>query len=160
MYTVGEKVVHPIHGAGVIAEITEERMEGTLKRYYVFTAPLSGLTLKIPVSSSGIVGLRYPMTRQQMSELLAALRETEENTAENWNQRYRENLDRMKSGDAHKVAQVVKDLMRREARRGLSTVERKMLRSAKQILLSEVMLVENLTYDGAEQLLNRSLLAE
>lgn len=160
MYTVGEKVVHPIHGAGVIAEITEERMEGTLKRYYVFTAPLSGLTLKIPVSSSGIVGLRYPMTRQQMSELLATLRETEENTAENWNQRYRENLDRMKSGDAHKVAQVVKDLMRREARRGLSTVERKMLRSAKQILLSEVMLVENLTYDGAEQLLNRSLLAE
>lgn len=160
MYTVGEKVVHPIHGAGVIAEITEERMEGALKRYYVFTAPLSGLTLKIPVSSSGIVGLRYPITRQQLSELFAALRETEESAAENWNQRYRENLERMKSGDAHKVAQVVKDLMRREARRGLSTVERKMLRSAKQILLSEVMLVEDLTYDGAEQLLNRSLLAE
>ena len=60
----------------------------------------------------------------------------------------------------HKVAQVVKGLLCREARRGLSTVERKMLRSAKQILLSEVMLVENLTYDGAEQLLSRSLLAE
>ena len=160
MYTVGEKVVHPMHGAGVIEEITEERMEGTLKRYYVFSAPLNGLTLKIPVSSSGVVGLRYPITHQQLSELFTSLRETEENSAENWNHRYRENLDRIKSGDVHKVAQVVKGLLCREARRGLSTVERKMLRSAKQILLSEVMLVENLTYDGAEQLLSRSLLAE
>ena len=53
MYTVGEKVVHPMHGAGVIAEITEERLSGALARYYVFTAPLSGLTLKIPVDNSG-----------------------------------------------------------------------------------------------------------
>ena len=160
MYTVGEKVVHPMHGAGVIEEITEERMEGTLKRYYVFSAPLNGLTLKIPVSSSGVVGLRYPITHQQLSELFASLRETEDDSTENWNHRYRENLDRIKSGDVHKVAQVVKGLLCREARRGLSTVERKMLRSAKQILLSEVMLVDNLTYDGAEQLLSRSLLAE
>ena len=60
MYTVGEKVVHPMHGAGVIAEITEERLSGALARYYVFTAPLSGLTLKIPVDNSGAVGLRQP----------------------------------------------------------------------------------------------------
>ena len=122
MYTVGEKVVHPMHGAGVITEITEERMSGGVERYYVFTAPLSGLTLKIPVGNSGAVGLRQPISRQQLS--------------------------------------VIKGLMSREARRGLSTVERKMLRSAKQILLSEVMLVENLSYDGAEQLLSRSVLTE
>ena len=52
MYTVGEKVVHPMHGAGVISEITEERMSGKLERYYVFSAPLSGLTLKIPVATA------------------------------------------------------------------------------------------------------------
>ena len=56
MYTVGEKVVHPMHGAGVISEITEERMSGKLERYYVFSAPLSGLTLKIPVANSGAEG--------------------------------------------------------------------------------------------------------
>lgn len=160
MYTVGEKVVHPMHGAGVIAEITEERMEGTLQRYYVFAAPLSGLTLKIPVNSGGTVGLRHPVTRQQLSEMLESLREAEESMTENWNHRYRENLERIKSGDVHQVARVVKNLMCREARRGLSAVERRMLRSAKQILLSEVMLVEDLTYDGAEQLLSRNLLAE
>ena len=170
MYTVGEKVVHPMHGAGVITEITEERLGGALERYYVFTAPLSGLTLKIPVNNSGAVGLRQPISRQQLAETLSSrqqlaetlssLGEGEEEMTENWNHRYRENMERIKSGDLRKVAHVIKGLMSREARRGLSTVERKMLRSAKQILLSEVMLVEDLSYDGAERLLSRSVLAE
>lgn len=160
MYTVGEKVVHPMHGAGVIAEITEERLSGVSERYYVFTAPLSGLTLKIPVGNSSAVGLRQPISRQQLAEMLSSLREAEEDTTENWNHRYRENMERIKSGDLREVARVIKGLMSREARRGLSAVERKMLRSAKQILLSEVMLVEDLSYDGAEQLLSRSVLAE
>ena len=131
-----------------------------MERYYVFTAPLSGLTLKIPVGNSGAVGLRQPISRQQLSEMLATLGEVEDDPAENWNHRYRENMERIKSGEAREVARVIKGLMSREARRGLSTVERKMLRSAKQILLSEVMLVEDLSYDGAEQLLSRSVLAE
>ena len=135
-------------------------MSGGVERYYVFTAPLSGLTLKIPVGNSGAVGLRQPISRQQLSEMLATLGEVEDDPAENWNHRYRENMERIKSGEAREVARVIKGLMSREARRGLSTVERKMLRSAKQILLSEVMLVEDLSYDGAEQLLSRSVLAE
>lgn len=160
MYTVGEKVVHPLHGAGEIAEIVGERVNGVMEQYYVFTAPLSGLTLKIPVANSGVVGLRRPVSRQQLSQLLSSLREMEENAADNWNHRYRENMERIKSGEVAQVARVVKSLMHRDARRGLSTVERKMLRSAKQILLSEIMLVEDLSYDGAEQLLSRSVLAE
>lgn len=160
MYTVGEKVVHPLHGAGEIAEIVGERVNGVMEQYYVFTAPLSGLTLKIPVANSGVVGLRRPVSRQQLSQLLSTLREMEENAADNWNHRYRENMERIKSGEVAQVARVVKSLMHRDARRGLSTVERKMLRSAKQILLSEMMLVEDLSYDGAEQLLSRSVLAE
>ena len=79
---------------------------------------------------------------------------------ENWNHRYRENMGRIKSDEVREVARVVKGLMHRDASRGLSTVERKMLRSAKQILLSEMMLVEDISYDGAEQLLSRSVLAE
>ena len=137
-----------------------ERVNGVMEQYYVFTAPLSGLTLKIPVANSGVVGLRRPVSRQQLSQLLSSLREMEENAADNWNHRYRENMERIKSGEVAQVARVVKSLMHRDARRGLSTVERKMLRSAKQILLSEMMLVEDLSYDGAEQLLSRSVLAE
>ena len=160
MYTVGEKVVHPMHGAGVITEIAEEYLRGGVERYYVFTAPLSGLTLKIPVNNSGAIGLRRLISRQQLTETLSAMSEGEEDTTENWNHRYRENMERIKSGDLRQVAHVIRNLMRRETRRGLSTVERKMLRSAKQILLSEMMLVEDISYDGAEQLLSRSVLTE
>mgnify|MGYP004665695103 FL=1 len=160
MYSVGESIVHPLHGAGVIAGITEERLRGVNVRYYVFSVPLSGLKLMIPIESSGAVGLRRPVSHRQLHEILSALRDGEDDTTENWNHRYRENMERMKSGELRQVAGVIRDLMRRDAGRGLSTVERKMLRSAKQILLSEVMLIENLTYDGAERLLHRSILAE
>lgn len=158
MYTVGERVVHPMHGAGVIAAITEERVRGVAERYYVFTAPLSGLTLKIPVGSSGVVGLRPPVSRQQLAELLASVHEMTEDMSDNWNRRYRENMERIKSGEMREVARVIKSLMHRDARRGLSTGERKMLRNAKQILISEIMMVEELSYDGAEQLLRSSML--
>ena len=69
----------------------------------------------------------------------------------NWSRRYRENMERLKSGDLTEVARVVKALMHRDARRGLSTGERKMLRSAKQILLSEIALVQQMAYDAAER---------
>lgn len=160
MYTVGERVIHPMHGAGVITGITEERLRGVTEQYYVFAVPLSGLTLMIPIENSDAVGLRRPASRQQLHEILAALRDGEYDMTGNWNRRYRENMERMKSGQLHQIAGVIRDLIRRDASRGLSTVERKMLRSAKQILLSEMMLIEDLTYDGAEQLLHRSLLAE
>ena len=112
------------------------------------------------MANSGAVGLRRLISRRQLAETLASLREIEEDMTENWNHRYRENMGRIKSGEVREVARVVKGLMHRDASRGLSTVERKMLRSAKQILLSEMMLVEDLSYDGAEQLLSRSVLAE
>lgn len=160
MYTVGDKVVHPMHGAGVIAEITEERMRGVTRRYYVFVASLNRLTLKIPVESDSTVGLRHPLTHSQLSKLLSSLSRVEEKLNGNWNQRYREYMERVKSGDPHEVGCVIKSLMHREARRGLSTVEHKLLGNAKQILLSEVMLVEGVAYEEAERLLNRSMLAE
>ena len=160
MYTVGEKVVHPMHGAGEITEITQERLHGAPAQYYVFAAPLSGLTLKIPVHNSGVVGLRRPISRKQLGEVFSTLRSVEENLTESWNHRYRENMERIKSGEILEIGRVIKALMCRELSCGLSTAERKMLRSAKQILLSEVMLVEDLSYDGAEQLLHRSIMGE
>ena len=157
MYTVGEKVVHPMHGAGVISEITEERMSGKLERYYVFSAPLSGLTLKIPVANSGAVGLRRLISRRQLAETLASLREIEEDMTENWNHRYRENMERLKSGNLLEVARVVKGLTLREGKHGLSTGERKMLTSARQILISELVLSKSQSYEAVEQALDTAL---
>ena len=160
MFQVGDKVVHPMHGAGVIDSIVREKISGKAMDFYVFKMPISGLTLKIPTENSTAIGIRAIKTRSEIEEVIARIPKLGVDMTANWNHRYRENMERIKSGEAREVARVIKGLMSREARRGLSTVERKMLRSAKQILLSEVMLVENLSYDGAEQLLSRSVLAE
>ena len=160
MFQVGDKVVHPMHGAGVIDSIVREKISGKAMDFYVFKMPISGLTLKIPTENSTAIGIRAIKTRSEIEEVIARIPKLGVDMTSNWNHRYRENMERIKSGEAREVARVIKGLMSREARRGLSTVERKMLRSAKQILLSEVMLVEDISYDGAEQLLSRSVLAE
>lgn len=160
MFQVGDKVVHPMHGAGVIDSIVREKISGKAMDFYVFKMPISGLTLKIPTENSTAIGIRAIKTRSEIEEVIARIPKLGVDMTANWNHRYRENMERIKSGEAREVARVIKGLMSREARRGLSTVERKMLRSAKQILLSEVMLVEDISYDGAEQLLSRSVLAE
>ena len=160
MFCVGDKIVHPMHGAGVIESIVDEKIGRDLVRFYVFRMPVSGLTLKIPTANSEMIGVRAVSSAETIERVLTEIPKLSVDMTTNWNHRYRENMERIKSGEAREVARVIKGLMSREARRGLSTVERKMLRSAKQILLSEVMLVADLSYDGAEQLLSRSVLAE
>lgn len=157
MFSVGEKVVHPMHGAGVIADITRERMGGVWGEYYVFSMPMSGLTLKIPTASGALVGLRPLIDRETLRSLLHSLPAMELDNSTNWNRRYRENMSHIKSGDVHQVVGVIKSLLYRDLRRGLSTGEHKMLRSAKQIFLSELMLVEDVDYNEAELLLQSSL---
>ena len=125
MYRVGQAVVHPMHGAGIIENVIDEMSAGAARAYYVFRSRGSGLMADIPALA------------------------VEEDR--NWSRRYRENMERLKSGDLTEVARVVKALMHRDARRGLSTGERKMLRSAKQILLSEIALVQQMAYDAAER---------
>jgi len=158
MFCVGDKVVHPLHGAGVIEAITQETLVGTPARYYVFRMPSGGLTLKIPTENSGAVGLRGLLSREKMEELLRKIPALDAEMTNNWNRRYRENMEKLKSGDLLEVARVIKGLALREVRQGLSTGERKMLHSAKQVLLSELVLAKELTYEAAELLLQAAIM--
>ena len=159
MFLVGDKVVHPLHGAGVIEDITQERLAGKAAQYYVFRMPNGGLTLKIPTENSGAVGLRSPMTTEQVDDLFKAIPGLDPEMTSNWNRRYRENMEKLKSGDLREVATVIKGLALRDLKQGLSTGERKMLYNAKQVLLSEVALVWNVTYEAAEKVLNSAILS-
>lgn len=150
MYNVGDLVVHPMHGAGKIEEIVEEKIAGVRKEYYVFTMPAGGLVLKIPLGSAGAVGIRGIISAGEARELLEAIPDLPVEASSNWNKRYQENLTRLKSGDLYEVAKVIKALVRREGQRGLSTGERKMLYNAKQIMISEIVLAEKCTYEDAE----------
>ena len=158
MYQVGDRVVHPMHGAGIIESIVQERLGGQLSSYYVFRMPSGGLTLKIPTGSCGAIGVRALSTSGRIREVLGAIPGLEIDRTTNWNRRYRENLDRLKSGDLLEVARVIKGLMWRDREKGLSNGERKMLHSAKQILVSEVVLVEGHTYPDAEQRIEQAMI--
>ena len=160
MFQVGDKVVHPMHGAGVIDSIVDERIGGRTQAYYVFRMPVNGLVLKIPTANSSAVGLRAVVDAAYADEVINALSGLEIEMTTNWNRRYRENLDRIKSGNLYEVARVIKCLMLRDAKRGLSTGERKMLHSAKQIFISEIVLAKNLPYGVIEGRLTASLMGE
>ena len=157
MFCIGDKVAHPMHGAGIIADIVREKVAGSVQDYYVFRLSVGGLVLKIPTASSGAVGLRKVAGREEIQALLSALPTMEAEMTANWNRRYRENLQRLKSGDLYEVARVIKGLARRDSQQGLSTGERKMLHSAKQILISEIVLSQDASYEDVEARINTAL---
>ncbi|MDR2606670.1 MAG: CarD family transcriptional regulator [Oscillospiraceae bacterium] len=151
MYSIGDTVVHPLHGAGVIYDIEQRRIDGKLHSYYVFVIPYSGMRLMIPCEGCVRVGVRPLITREHANELIAALPDVESEPMPNWNRRYRENLENLKSGNHLLVAGVIKGLLIRDAGKGLSSGERDMLRLAKQILISELALATNTSFECTEE---------
>ena len=136
-----------------------ERLGSRVSSYYVFRMPAGGLVLKIPIDACCQIGLRCLSTAEHICQVLSAIPTLEVQMSSNWNQRYRDNLARLKSGDLLEVAWVIKGLMWRDHRRGLSNGERKMLHSAKQILISEVVLVEGTDdYPAVEQRINEAMM--
>ncbi|MCI8419701.1 MAG: CarD family transcriptional regulator [Oscillospiraceae bacterium] len=157
MFQIGDKVVHPMHGAGIIDDIVSERVGPTSQDYYVFKMPVGGLVLKIPTAKSKMVGLRDVVDTGEISQLLEAIPALASEMNSNWNHRYRENMERIKSGNLYEVARVIKGLKGREKEKGLSTGERKMLHTAKQILLSELVLVTGMDYSYFEEQINMAM---
>lgn len=160
MYAVGDKVVHPMHGAGVIDCIITEKVDGIARDYYVFKMPMNGLVLKIPTNNADLIGIRPVDSRARVEMVLIEMPQMQLAMSSNWNQRYRENMAYLRSGDLMKVAAVIKGLMNRDHKRGLSTGERKMLHTAKQILISEISLVEDMDYKAVEQRVNIAIQQE
>ncbi|NLC11914.1 MAG: CarD family transcriptional regulator [Firmicutes bacterium] len=142
MFSIGDKVVYPMHGAGIIEAIEEKEILGRKKKYYIMNMPIGEMKVMIPLDNSDQIGLREVIDRQSVKKVFQILREYNAQMPANWNRRYRANLDKIKSGNIFKVAEVVRNLMLREKDKGLSTGERKMLESAKQILISELVLVQ------------------
>lgn len=157
MYQIGDKIAHPLHGAGTIDEIEEKRIDGKNKSYYVMHVPKGDMRVMIPTDSCEAIGIRPIVEKKRAAEILKAIPALETEMDSNWNRRYRENMVKIKSGDLLEVAAVIKSLVLRETERGLSTGERKMLHSAKQILISEIVLSQESSYEEVEQQLYAAL---
>lgn len=141
MYRLGEMVVHPLHGAGRISDIVKKTVDGCERIYYVLSIESGAMSVMVPQDKSREIGLRPVMGKREAERVFRAIPDMNADCPEsNWNKRYKENMLRIKSGDPMEVACVVKGLMLREGGKGLSTGERKMLRYAKDILISEMIL--------------------
>lgn len=154
MFSIGDRIAHPLHGAGVIESIVSRKIGGTERDYYVLKLPVGDMLVMIPVTSCGVIGVRPIVPPLEAEKIILAFSDIEVSVTQNWNKRYRENMQKIKSGDLMEVAEVIKGLMLRDTDKGLSTGERKMLHSAKQILISEIVLSESSSYEEVEQRIN------
>lgn len=157
MFRPGDKIAHPMHGAGIVDSIVTKKVNGVKRDYYILKLPVGGMVVMIPTATSDAIGVRAVIDASQADRVINAIPDMEIDCTPGWNQRYRENMVRIKSGDLLEVAQVVKSLTRRDNARGLSTGERKMLHTARQILISELVMSQSSTYEEMEQRVNAAL---
>ncbi len=157
MFRVGDCVVYPMHGAGLIKGIEQKKILGKTHRYYVLHLPVSDMKVMIPVDNIDGTGLRNIIESSKVDEVLDILGQEPTSMSSNWNRRYRKNLEKIRSGDIFEVAGVVKNLAARDRERGLATTERKMLENAKEILLSEIILATNWDEEKATGLVEEIL---
>jgi CarD family transcriptional regulator, regulator of rRNA transcription len=134
----GDTVVHPEHGAAVIQELKDKEFLGEKRKYLVLRVVYGDLTLSVPVDSAEQVGLRPVISKAQVKKLLKVLTESETISAANWSRRFKNNLEKLHSGDPFEVAEVLRNLSIRDREKGLSAGEKRMIQKARQILISEL----------------------
>ncbi|MQA05066.1 MAG: CarD family transcriptional regulator [Streptosporangiales bacterium] len=156
-FKVGDTVVYPHHGAALIESIEHRVVGGEQKDYLVLKITQGDLTVMVPADNAEIVGVRDVVGRDGLERVFDVLRAPHTEEPTNWSRRYKANLEKLASGDVNKVAEVVRDLWRRDRERGLSAGEKRMLAKARQILVSELALAENTNEDKAEALLDEVL---
>jgi CarD family transcriptional regulator len=155
IFSKGDLVVYPNHGAGYVSGVEEKTILGEERRYYIVYVPDGGLTLNIPADS--YTGLRSCADDEEIAGALEILRGVPEDMHVHWNHRLKHNQEKIRSGEILSVAEVVRDLSAHGGERGLSTGERTLLAKARRILISEVAMGKSLEADEAEALVDGAL---
>ena len=156
MFNVGDKVVYPMHGAGTIDSIDKKNILDE-EVEYINISMHGGVKVMVPSNQASKQGLRNIISQNDVEKVFCVLETDETAMSDNWNKRYRDNMDKLKSGDIYEIADVVRNLSFKQKEKGLSTGEKKMLNNAKQILVSELVLVENTTNAEMEKLVDNKI---
>lgn len=156
MFNVGDHIVYPMHGAGVIDAIEEKDILGEKQAYYILKMP-GEVKVMVPTNKAEEIGVRGVIDKQSADKVFEILEEDKTEMSSNWNKRYRDNMDKMKSGDIYEIADVVRNLSFKQKEKGLSTGEKKMLSNAKQILVSELVLAENSSIEEIEGMIDNKI---
>ncbi|MCA0386068.1 MAG: CarD family transcriptional regulator [Firmicutes bacterium] len=157
MFKVGDKVVYPMHGAGIIEAIEHKELMGSDKEFYILKLPTKNMKVMIPTDNAEGLGVRRVVDKVIFNEVIHILSLHKESMPDNWNRRYRANLEKVKTGDIFEVANVVRNLEILDREKGLSTGERKMLNNSKQILVSELTLARDLKEEDVVTLVNATI---
>lgn len=156
-FKVGEKIVYPNHGVTVVEEIGESPIMPAGDSYYHLRLLANNSRLMVPIMNTDRVGLRRLYQQKEVKGLLSLLEEKPVKTQTDWKGRYRENLEKMKTGRLEDVAEVLKNLTEVQKRKSLSFREKKMYDRAKYLLVSEVAIVKNMSEPEAEKLIHKCL---
>ncbi|RAV32244.1 CarD family transcriptional regulator [Corynebacterium heidelbergense] len=154
-FKVGDTVVYPHHGAAVIEGIEKRSFKGTEVDYLVLRINQGDLAVRVPAANAEKIGVRDVVGEEGLLKVFSVLRETDVEEAGNWSRRYKANQERLTSGDVNKVAEVVRDLWRRDQDRGLSAGEKRMLAKARQILVGELALADGVDDKKTDALLKQ-----
>ena len=149
MYAIGDKILYPMHGAGIVETIEEKEILGELRQYYILKVSWGDMKMMIPVETSDEIGVRYIISADYIPVVTGVLSADTSEMSGNWNRRYRENMEKLKTGDILQTAEVVRNLLRTERHKKLSAGEKKMLANARQILQSELILAGDMDESSA-----------
>ena len=156
MFKVGDKVVYPMHGAGSIKEITNRTIENETYSYYTIEMP-GEVKVFVPTAKAEDIGVRKIIDKETAGKVISVLEQDSTEMSMKWNKRYRDNVEKLKTGDAFEVADIVRNLSFKQKEKGLSTTEKKMLNNAKQILVSELVLSEEKEQKEIEELVENKI---
>ena len=157
MYRAGDKILYPMHGAGVIRQIKSCEILGEVKDYYLLHVPCGDMEVMIPVEACDDIGVRSVVTQEEIDEAISVLGADSTEMSGNWSKRYRANTEKLKTGDILLVAEVVRNLTRHDRVSGLSAGEKKMLSNARKILQSEIMLAAGLDEEKALEMIDEAI---
>lgn len=157
MYQVGDRIVYPMYGAGIIESIEERVVLGKKQSYYIMCISSGEMTVMIPTTGCENIGVRPVIGKDEAMKVLEKFRTAEVAVDSNWNKRHRENMQKIKSGDILNVLEVVKELMLRDKVKGLSTSERKMYNNARQIFIGELVLSGAADIEDIESIMDETV---
>ena len=157
MYQVGDKILYPMHGAGIIKLIEKREILGSVKEYYILHVPCGDMKVMIPVDNCDAIGVRPIVTEEEIQKAIEILRQEATQMTGNWNKRYRENMEKIKTGNIELVAEIVRNLTRIDRENRLSAGEKKMLTNVRKILQSEIMLVCNIDETEARRIIEEAI---
>ena len=157
MYQVGDRILYPMHGAGIIKLIEKREILVSVKEYYILHVPCGDMKVMIPVDNCDAIGVRPIVTEEEIQKAIEILRQESTQMTGNWNKRYRENMEKIKTGNIELVAEIVRNLTRIDRENRLSAGEKKMLTNVRKILQSEIMLVCNIDETEARRIIEEAI---